>query len=386
MLKSFWCFLIKQILESAGVRLHEWLYGLATALAVSCPIISELWVYYLHNGIAIAYGLTALALLLFLQSLRHDGCHSLIKTVGSGVCLAMALGCYVTMMDCFLIGALAFFMILHALSDRRENEIYTIRFLPWAVRGGIILAVSMGLRIVIHKALMAIYHLDNMALYGMNDYNPVFGDLFVTPGALGMLIKKMYLRYFVNGVAYLPVAFFVLSFVMISVWAFYFAIRKKDLWVIVCVPAMILVPVLSNVVGGGVKEYRSAQFVPIVIMLGFLFCAAAVYSCNGLQIKFVRVMIAAIASAGIIVQIKDMNKWFIQDYKKYLEAKQIMTDVAENLVENYDIRKPIVVVGATLLGSELCQEASISYDSWKYRIITGLTAFDPTIKVRKLKK
>ena len=57
-----------------------------------------------------------------------------------------------------------------------------------------------------------------------------------------------------------------------------------------------------------------------------------------------------------------------------------MTDVAENLIENYDIGKPIVVVGATLPGDELLREASIPLDSWKYRVIAKLTCFDPTIK------
>lgn len=75
-----------------------------------------------------------------------------------------------------------------------------------------------------------------------------------------------------------------------------------------------------------------------------------------------------------------MNKWFVQDYNKFLEAKRIMTDAAENLLENYDIKKPVVVVGAPMPGNELCREASISYDSWKYRAIARLTSFDPTIK------
>lgn len=75
-----------------------------------------------------------------------------------------------------------------------------------------------------------------------------------------------------------------------------------------------------------------------------------------------------------------MNKWFVQDYNKFLEVKQIMTDVAENLLENYDIKKPVVVVGATLPSNELCREASIPHDSWKYRVIASMTSFDPTLK------
>lgn len=380
---SMWIFVIDRVLISVEVMLSGWFYGLAAALALSCPILSEIWVCYIHGdvGIAIAYGMTALALWLFLQSLQHDSRHALLKIVGSGLCLTTALGCYETMMDCFLIGALAVYMILHALSDQRKNPIYDIRFFPWAVKGAIVLAVSLAARAFMHEILMSVYHLDNMAKYGMNDYNSLFGDLFTVPGALGLLIKKMYLRYWVNAVVYLPITFLVLAWGIIGSLALYFAIKKRDSWVIICVPAMFFELVFSSIVAGRAKAYHSAQFVPIVLMFGFIFLGTVVYRCKDLKKRVVMTGIAAfLAFGGVIVQIQDMNKWFIQDYNKFLEAKQIMTDAAENLLENYDIKKPVVVVGPTLPGNELCREASIPHDSWKYRVIASLTAFDPTIK------
>lgn len=375
-----WQFLISHVLASVNVTLPREIYGLAVALAVSCPIISEVWVYYLHNGVAMAYGLTAYALMLFLQSLRRDVHHGILKIVGSGMCLAIALGCYETMMDCFLIGALAVFMILHALLDKRENSSYDIRFFSWTVKGGLVLAISLLVRAVVHEILMSVYCLDSMAKYGVNDYNSLFGDLFITPGALGILLKKMYLRYFVNGVAYLPIAFLILSWAAIGFFAVLFTIKRKNLWVIVCVPAMVLVPVMSSIVAGRAKAYHSAQFVPIMIMLGFVFFGIIMYQHKGLQKRIVRGVIAGIALCGIVVQIKDMNKWFLQDYNKFLESRQIMADAAENLLENYDIKKPVVVVGAVMPSEKLCKEASIPLDSWKYHIIDRLTFFDPTIK------
>ncbi len=74
-----------------------------------------------------------------------------------------------------------------------------------------------------------------------------------------------------------------------------------------------------------------------------------------------------------------MNRWFIQDYEKFLEAKSIMTGVAEDLIKNYDISKPVVIVGATLPSDDICKEAGISIDSWKYKVILRMTAFDPTL-------
>ncbi len=377
---SLWCFFVKRLLASAEIVLPEWFYGFATALAVSCPILSEIWVYYIHNGVAMAYGLTAFALMLFLQSLQHGAHRKWIKVAGSGLCLAIALGCYETMMDCFLIGALAAFMLLHALSDRRENVAYDIRFLPWILRGSTVLAISLLVRAVVPKILIAVYHLDNMAKYGVNDYNSLFGDLFIIPGTLGLLIKKIYLRYYVNAVAYLPIAFLVLAWVVIGSLAIYFTVKRRNPWVIICVPVMALVPVFSSIVAGRAETYHSAQFVPIVIMIGFLCFGVALHYSKGLKKGGLKKGIVVIALIGILLQIQDMNKWFVQDYNKFLEAKQIMTDVAEELIDNYDISKPVVVVGATRHSDEMCREAAISMDSWKYQVISGLTAFDPTIK------
>lgn len=375
---TLWCFLLSRVLESVGIMLPGWFYGFAAALAVSCPVISEIWVYYLHNGVALAYGLTAFSLLLFLQALENEGSHAVGKVLGSGFCLAVALGCYETMMDCFLTGALAVFIILHAFSDNKKNQTYDIRLFPWAVKGTIVLAVSLSVRALMHEILMSAYQLDDMAKYGVNDYNAVFGDLFVTSGAMGILVKKIYLRYLVNAVAYLPVTFLVLSWIIILSLAVCFAVKKKDPWIMICVPVMAAVPVLSSIVAGRAMTYHSAQFIPVVILLGFLFLGAA-FSLGKVPKKKC-LAAAVIALAGIILQIQDMNRWFIQDYHKFLEAKQIMTDVAEELIENFDVSKPVVVVGAVLPDDALLREASISMDSWKYHVITRLTAFDPTIK------
>lgn len=377
---SLWCYIIDRILISIEITLSGWFYGLSVALAISCPIMSEIWVYYMHNGVAIAYGLTALALQFFLQSLQHNCRLKPVKIAGSGICLATAIGCYETMMDCFLIGALAVFMILHAFSYKKKNPIYDIRFLPWTIKGGIVLAISLVVRALMHKILMSVYDLDYMVKYGVNNYNSVFGNLFHTPGALGLLIKKMYLRYCVNAVAYLPITFLVLAGGVIGGLAVFWTIKKKTPWVIACVPTIAFVPVLSSIVAGRAKEYHSAQFVPIVIMLGFIFLGIALYSDKASQKVPIYRGIIIIAACGIITQIWDINRWFAQDYSKYLEAKQIMTDAAEELIENFDIKKPVVVVGATLPSDELCREASISMDSWKYHLITSLTSFDPTIK------
>ena len=378
---SLWCLLLKKVLLSLSIKLPDWFYGMAIAIGISCPILSELWVYYMHNGMSMAYGLTALALLLFLKSLEwRNGKWLPFDIIGSGVCLATAIGCYETMMDCFLIGAIMCYMILHAFSEKRKNVIYDIRFLPWSIRGCVVLAISLILRVIIHKFLMSVYQLKNLAKYGVNDYNSLFGDLLVTPGAIGMLVKRMYLRYFVNAVAYLPITFLVFAGIVIGIFAIYFTIKRKNLWVLVCVPAMGIVPIMSSIVAGRAKSYHSAQFVPIVIMVAFILLCVVSYLWKGLFAKIVKTIMILIAFSAIVIQTQEINKWFQHDYRKFIEVKNIMSDIAEDLTENYDIQKPVVVVGALMPSGELCSEVAVTMNSWKYRAIIELTFFDPTIK------
>lgn len=378
---SLWSVLLKKILSTKEIRLPEWFYGLAVSLSISCPILSELWVYYMHNGMAMAYGLTALTLLLFMKALEQDKkSFSFIPTVGSGLCLAAAIGCYETMMDCFLIGAVACFMILHALTDSPQNKVYNIRFWPWCIRGCTVLVISLLVRVLMHKLLMAVYHLDSLAKYGVNDYNSFFGDLLVTPGAIGMLVKRMYLRYFVNAVAYCPIAFLVAAWCVIGIFALYYTIKRRNIWALICVPTMMAVPVLSSIVAGRAKSYHSAQFVPVVIMIGFVLLGISLYYRRGTFGKVAMFLLLLVTLGGLMIQVQDMNKWFRHDYRKFLEVETIMTNIAEDLKENFDIQKPVVVVGALMPSGELCSEAAVYMNSWKYRVISELTFFDPTIK------
>lgn len=379
---SLWCHLMKSILKSVNLKLPDFFYGCAVALAISCPILSEIWVYSFHGGVAIGYGFTALALLCFLQSLSYDKKRSfkIVSVIMSGICLGIAIGCYETMMVCYLIGALFIFVLLHSLSESKKNGTYRIGFLSWFSRGIVTVFISLFMRISIHEILMRAYHLDALAIYGMNDYNPLFGKLFSEPGLLGMLFKKIYLRYFVNAFAYLPITFLVFAWLIIGIWALYFTYKKRDFWIIICVPVMLTVPLLLSIAGGSATTYHSAQYVPIVIMQGAFLVAITVF-CLIRKKKAVFTKIFSIVIAlGLLLQIFEMNRWFFQDYRKFLEAEKIMTDVAEELTESYDITKPLAVVGAPMPADELCLEACIPLDSWKYKCISALTAFDPTLK------
>lgn len=188
-----------------------------------------------------------------------------------------------------------------------------------------------------NSLLMEAYQLEQLSIYGMNNYNSLFGDLFTESGLLGMLFKKIYLRYYVNAVAYLPVTFLVIAWIIMLVWAIYFTRKRRDLWIIICVPAMMIMPVLSSIVGGRAETYHSAQYIPLVIMIAFLLLAALVQHMKEKKKEIVTWVLIVVAFGGVTLQIIDINKWFNQDYNKFIEAKDSVINVAEDLIENYDI-------------------------------------------------
>ncbi len=280
-------------------------------------------------------------------------------------------------MECFLIGALLLFLLLHSLASNKKNNVFGIRFWPWALKGIVVLTVSMTVRVVVNKVLMVAYQMESLSIHGVNDYNTVFGDLFTEAGALGMLFKRLYMRYFVNAVAYLPIAFLVAAWIIIFAWSIYFWIRKRDFWIVVCLPAMLVIPLIMSIIAGAAERYHSAQYIPLVIMVGFLLLAICI---KYHMTKYGTIILTVIAVCGIFAQVCEMNKWFVQDYQKFLEAKKIMVDVADELEADYDTKKPVVIVGPELPSDEVCQGLFVSMDSWKYKIITIMTSFDPTIK------
>jgi len=92
---TLWCVLWKRICEP-GVMIASGKYALVAGVFLSCPLISEIFVFYLHNGVCTGYGVTALGLIAYLDSLGKNGSRVEVfrKLMLSAVLLTIALGFY----------------------------------------------------------------------------------------------------------------------------------------------------------------------------------------------------------------------------------------------------------------------------------------------------
>lgn len=75
-----WCVVFHRIF---GEEIPKWGYLFFACLFISNPLISEVFTYFLHNGIAIGYTFSALAVLFFMEGLEQKGKTKLFGTASA---------------------------------------------------------------------------------------------------------------------------------------------------------------------------------------------------------------------------------------------------------------------------------------------------------------
>lgn len=368
---TIWCALWKRVCEPA-LRISMWGYALAASVFVSSPIISEIFVFYLHNGICIGYGLTALALHELLDALeRARGRRNRLFHGGmSALLLLLALGCYESFGLVYVMGAVILFAMIRVLYGKKPENGMPAGFLSWLAAGLDIVLVALAVRSLILKLLEIIYDLNRFSVYELR-YRHFFGTLFSEPGELAMTLKKFYVKYYVNAVTYLPIAVLVASMVLLGIVAVVLAVRKRDALLILCYAGLVLLPVGMSLVEGLTTRYRSAQYVPMICGFGALVIAAVMARC--VRSAWASRLAAALLAILVFNQCADMNLWFYEDWQKYEYNREVMLQVAKDLKTSYDTSKPIIFRGGMEVPYSVSEKAYVSFDSVQYKIISALT-------------
>lgn len=377
---TLWCVLWKQVCEPA-VKVPVWGYTFVAGIFISCPLISEVFVFYLHNGVCTGYGVVALALFCLLDSL-HFGANRkkiICEILFSSLLLCVALGFYESFSVVYIMGAIMLFFLNRLLYGKKaEKGRFLKGFLPWAGRGLLVLVMTVLERTVILAALKSIYHLDDFAIYNVQ-YRKLFGEIFTAENELQMVLKRFFLKYYINAVTYLPITVLVLAFLGIGIGAIYFGIRRKDILLPICFVAILIIPIAMSLLEGLATRYRSAQYVPVVSAFAVLLLFVVLYR-NKIYGKL-KIFCIIFLSILLYNQAGEMNKWFYIDYLKYQDMAKVMDNVAYDLKKDYDTSKPIVFRGAYKVPYEIAKSAYIDFDSWQFRMICYLTdPFDVHIK------
>lgn len=377
---TLWCVLWKRICEPRIV-LPVWSYVFVAGIFLSCPLISEVFVFYLHNGICLGYGVTALALLCLMNGLssKKSRKYCLWQLMLSAVLAAVAMGFYESFLIVYIMGAvMCFFLIRRFYGKKDGTSEYSAKLLSWIGSGVLIVLAAMAIRTAALAVLKAVYHLEELGGYDVL-YRSLFGDIFTVEGELAMTLKRFFVKYYVNAVVYLPITVLVFALAFLGIYSLYHGIRKKDTLLPVCIVMLVALPVFMSLVEGLATRYRSAQYVPVVGAFAVLL-AMLELRLHKLP-KWVPALGAVCMGVLLFNQCTDMNQWFYLDHLKYQDAEEVMSRIAYDLEKECDTAKPVVFRGAYAVPYEISKDACVSFSSAQYRWICRLTDWlDPHLK------
>lgn len=380
-------------------------YAYFAAVFVSCPLISEVFTYFLHNGIAIGYLSCAVSLCCMREwqnSMRKPrkgsglwekpDCPAVTKLAAAAVFLWIAMGCYESFMILWLAG-----LLLLLLSERiRLGTERTARTGERGVFGTLAGGALAALAAVLLRSLMIVvltkaFHLEYLQGEAVQRSVTEMLGWMVQTGAFGeliMILKRTFVLYGVFAYAYLPIRIFVLSAVVITVVTLVRVIRGRDLWALILLPTAYLAAFSLLFIEGKATLYRSAQFLPIFCGYGALLFAYIIYEFTGspgcgvhrrlcLGTRGIAVAVLAVITWN---QCMDMTKWFYIDRQKYDAAVKTVDQIALDLERDFDTSKPVIFTGNYEIPYSIVKDAYVSYGDSRYYKMKRLTdLIDPDL-------
>lgn len=373
---TLWCAVFHRMF---GERVSALGYTVFGAVMLSSPILSEVVVWYLQDGIYMGYGFTALAVLFGMEAFRKGkaGCENraegkktkwggCLQLVISAAFLTAALGCYEAFMIVYLMAAVMNFLLIRGLG----REDYDPRPSRWLVKTGAACVLAMVFRELVIGGLVLLFGLEEqrgvLATRGILDILKGFGS---GQGDLWLVLKEFFVKYYIHGLVYVPVFIAVLAVGILVIWALAAAVRRRDGWVFAAAAGIILLPWLMVFLEGRATYYRASEYVPLLTGFAVLLLA---YEVKRLDRRPVRAAALFLALVLLYRQGYEMNKWLYIDAMKYEDDRRTASAVALELIRTCDEGKPVCVVGNYRTPPSLLDKLYTPSWSKKYMLVKWL--------------
>ncbi len=399
---TVWAVLLERIF---GELMPKAGYFLFACLFLSNPLISEVYTYYLHNGISIGYLFSGISLCCFLSAVSEK---KKSAWAGSVLSLVVAVGCYESFMIVYIMGVLLVLCSLR-IAGREKKGV----FLPLCGAAAVTV-VSVLLRSLIVSGCIAIFGLESLSDQAVRRSVSEMLGWMMAPGAfseLGMILKRVIVMYGIFGYAYLPIRYYVIAVLCAAVCTVVYGIRRRDFRIPVLFLGGLIASYLLIFIEGKATLYRSAQFLPVFSAWGFFLTLLALRRLSAV-IREIPLKIsgkgkakeadsasaeaepsAKISKKGkglwsgnwlwaagclltgifLLNQCVDMNHWFYVDDRKYEDAKNTAQMVAYELEKSYDTSKPVLFTGTYLVPESIIGDAYVKYGSDTYYKMLRLT-------------
>lgn len=352
---TVFCILVKKLV---GDRLHPASYPLFTCLMISYPLICEVYTYYLHNGIGLAYFLTMWALYI---TVTGRGWKPL---AAAGVLLAAAISCYESFAAVYLLGIFLVWMVRLRLTEQSDSF---REYAAAVLRQVIPIVIGMILRTVICRLLLLILGLEPV----MRSVGASIGWIFSgQAGATLATMVKTFARYYVlNAVANPAILIFLVAMVLLVVYTVRFTVATGKKLILLTGLAILVIPWLISFMEGSVAIYRSMQVLPVLTA----FCLTMLFN-ELFQARHAgwRVVGGLLAAVVLYNQVFEMNHWFYVDYLCYEEDVRRCESIALDIEKEATLDKPVVFVGKMKEPGTVTAYAYVSQDSWAYRVLSAV--------------
>lgn len=376
-----------------GDRVPRWGYLFFSCIFLSCPLLAEVYPYYLHNGVSVGYLCTGISLCFFRQLSEEEGGRRRVpaEAAGTAVFLFIALGCYESFMIVWLAGI---FLVLLTM-EYMGIPCRVFRLLGIAVVCAVAAVVLRSLMIEGVIRIFGLGYLREKAV--QRSAGAILGWLF-EPGAaaeFAMAVKRFYVMYIVFGYAYYPIKIFVAAAVFIGVYGLYSTFRRKKAGIFLLTAGCMISCFLLVPVEGKTTLYRAAQFLPLICGYGaFLMAYAVRRLCMPTEAgknaagemsgeekcgrSFAAQKIMTILSVFLLCivlwnQCSEMNKWFYVDWLKYESAVNLAEQIDMELKKNFDTSKPVVFTGNYTPPESIIGDAYVKYGTETFFKMKRLT-------------
>ncbi|MBR1855125.1 MAG: glucosyltransferase domain-containing protein [Lachnospiraceae bacterium] len=366
---SLWCIVFKRLFEN---RIPLIGYLFFSCVMISSPILSEVVVWYVQDGIYLGYGVTALAVLAGMKAFSGEKFtrENFRYTLLSASLLAVALGFYEAFMIVYLMAMVMCFMLIRVF----QINTYTNRPIRWLLNTLSLCVVTMILRSLFINGISAVFQLQEQALVlksrGLSDIMLLMRGLLDgsrNAEEFMLVLKEFWIKYNIHGIVYFPVFVLVLAKAILIVWGIVRSIMQKDVWIAVAMVGILLLPWSMPFLEGTATYYRSSEYVPLITAFASLIVVYEVS--RNEKPTWVRLGVVVLSFSLLYHQAYEMNKWLLIDANKYDDDKRMMSALAIELMRDYDINKPICVVGNRQTPVSLLEKVYIPEWSKKYVLV-----------------
>ena len=350
-----------------GDKLPVICYIAFSAMFLDYPLIAEVFIFYLQNGIAFIYAFIAIAIFDFyyIQTHKIEKKQRIIHILCSSIIVSAAIGFYESAANVYLF-AVILMMLIDCIGEKRLNPSTLKNLFFTLFLMARILVYAIVERTLITRLCRAVFDIES---YG---YRSVQNALWIFryPGRIQTIVRQIIRDYYVAGTKFYPITLFVLASLFFGVLVLAYTIYKKNGYIFLLGIGLYLSLFILSIPQGEVLPYRTNQMLSLFVAFALFEFCVIVQKC---RYRLIRVLGMILAVSFIYNAAFDLNGWFAFEYQKNQAELAVIDNIAYELQKGYDIdNKPVVFIGEYQLGSATLDKCSIHSGDAGYQTIKSL--------------